>query len=411
MRVLLLGLMAMVCGSVLTACDSGPEPLSVDDFLQQHWPAIIPPQGEPPQGYSAQEASLDPDDCGACHAAQFEQWRGSLHHQTMGLGIQWQLQLMDQQQGDKCLACHAPLAEQKALTAMHQQWPNQPSAAVPAWVPKQLADDGLVCAACHVRRHQRFGPPPRQQPAGDLPHDGFVISKAFQDSRFCATCHQHKVEQNPPTINGKLHMDTYRQWQMSAQGRAGIQCQQCHMPDRQHLWRGIHDADMTRSALVVNFEVQRSAQNQVRITSSLTNQGAGHHFPTYMVPKIELVFELLKPDAEVERELYRHVIGWQVNVALDRERFDTRIPAGETVRLSFPVNLPGSTDEQWAIRLRVEVAPREHYERTFRQSLQHADRLPPKTLNTLREALAEAEATRYRLLEQQRMIPALPIAN
>jgi hypothetical protein len=130
-----------------------------------------------------------------------------------------------------------------------------------------------------------------------------------------------------------------------------------------------------------------------------------------MVPKIELVFELLKPDAEVERELYRHVIGWQVNVALDRERFDTRIPAGETVRLSFPVNLPGAADEQWAIRLRVEVAPREHYERTFRQSLQHADRLPPKTLNTLREALAEAEATRYRLLEQQRMIPALPIAN
>jgi hypothetical protein len=380
------------------------------EFLSKHWPVVLPPQGEPPVNFTPEQASLDPQACGVCHADQYKQWQTSLHSHTMGPGIQWQLQLMSQQAGNKCLRCHAPLAEQKALVALQHNWPNVPDKAVPDWVPSNLADAGLVCAACHVRRHQYFGPPAKQTMSGDLPHGGFTASKAFQDSRFCATCHQHNEKENPPRVNGKLQEDTWNQWQQSPQAQQGIHCQSCHMPDRQHLWRGIHDVAMTRQALDIQLLVKRTGANAVNVEVALHNIGAGHHFPTYMVPKVELILRLRNRDSAKAYVFHRYVIGWQVNVALTEEQFDTRIPAGETRRLQIPLTLQ-EADVHWDIELEVKVNPREHYERTFIQSLQYADTLPAATLATLRKALKEAQATRYRLLQLQEPVPLWNIAN
>lgn len=418
---LLLYLMSCLvwCGLafMLIACDRGTandtEQTSNSEFLSRHWPAVLPPQGEPPAAFTSLEASLDPQSCGECHVAQFKQWQSSLHSHTMGAGIQWQLQLMSQQAGNKCLRCHAPLAEQKALVALKHNWPNAPDKALPDWLPANLADAGLVCAACHVRRHQYFGPPAKQTTqttSGDFPHAGFTASKAFQDSRFCATCHQHNEKDNPPRVNGKLQEDTWNQWQQSPQAQQGIHCQNCHMPNRQHLWRGIHDADMTRQALDIQLRLKRTGANTVNVEVALHNQGVGHHFPTYMVPKVTLIFSLRNKDSGKEHIFHRYVIGWQVNVALTEEQFDTRIPAGETRHLQIPLTLP-EADAHWDVELAVEVMPREHYERTFLQSLKYADKLPAKTLNILRQALSEAQATHYRLLQLQEPVPLWNIAN
>lgn len=396
----------------LMACDrvteNDKQQAAISKFMAEHWPAVIPPQGNPPAGYTPQESSLGSMVCGECHAAQFEQWRTSLHSHSMGPGIQWQLQLMTQEQGNKCLQCHAPLAEQKALVALQHQWPNAPDGLPPAWVTPDLADAGLVCASCHVRRHQRFGPPPRQATPGELPHGGFSVSNAFQDSRFCAPCHQ--FPDDGPRVNGKLKEDTWEQWRQSPQASQGLHCQNCHMPDRQHLWKGIHDLDMTRQALDVQLKVQRTAADAVIVEALLHNRGAGHHFPTYMVPKVTLAFSLRNRETAEERVFHRHIIGWQVNVALTEEEFDTRIPAGDMHRLQLPVKLPGA-DGLWEIAVSIDVAPREHYERTFRQSLKHADRIPALTLATLRQALREAEASRYQLLQLNEIVPSWPIAN
>jgi len=107
---------------------------------------------------------------------------------------------------------------------------------------------------------------------------------------------------------------------------------------------------------------------------------------------------------------HRYVIGWQVNVALTKEQFDTRIPAGETRHLQIPLTL-NELDAHWDIELDVEVKPREHYERTFQQSLKYADTLPVATLTTLRQAIREAQATHYRLLQLQQPVPLWNIAN
>jgi hypothetical protein len=367
---------------------SSPSPAGdvVDLFLQQHWNHPLPPHGNPPKHFSQGEASLDPQQCGACHVTQFNDWKKSLHSQTMGPGILWQLRLMNQEQANACLNCHAPLAEQKALLAIEHQWPNAPASTLPHYVPPQLGHEGLTCAACHVRQHQRFGPQPRETIIADaLPHNGFTVAPAFEDSRFCATCHQ--FPKDGPRTAGKLREDTLQQWQASQYPSKNQQCQSCHMPDRKHQWQGIHSPAMVQSALT--FALARRGN---QITATITNSGAGHHFPTYMVPKVIIQLSLVNANHE-RRQLGEDIIGWQVDVSLTQELFDNRIPAGQTRQ--FSVTLPSNSLPEDVIELRVQVQPREHYERTFLSVLEQADKLDATTLALLQSAYQEAAATHF----------------
>jgi hypothetical protein len=388
-------LTALLCLLLLVGCGKQAPP-AVEAFLQNHWSDPLPPQGGPPAGFSELEASLAPQACGQCHAEQFEAWRGSLHSKAMGPGLLWQLQLMDQTQGNRCLRCHTPLAEQKALLALELGWPGVPRQAPPAYVTPDLAHQGLVCAACHVRGHQRFGPPPRVKKLGDAPHGGFVIAEAFQDSRFCAHCHQ--FPDDGPRIAGKLQEDTYQQWLASPYAQEGPQkrtCQDCHMPDRRHLWRGIHDAEMTRKALDVSLQLTNLGGNRYQARAVVRNSGAGHHFPTYMVAKAELQFLLQHADGR-EQWLDRHVIGWQVDTGITRELADTRLAAGEA--RTYLQNLQAPAGGDWRLALIIRIAPGEHYERIYRDSLTRVAQFPATVEPLLRRALSNAEANRYPLL-------------
>lgn len=385
----------MVCAfALLPGCGEKPAP-TTEAFLKHHWVDPLPPQGTPPAAFSPLEASLSPQACGTCHAAQLAEWQTSLHSKTMGPGLRWQLILMNQDQGNRCLRCHAPLAEQKALVAMELGWPNAPIQPPPDYVDTDLAHQGLVCAACHVRGHQRFGPPPRGAVTDQGPHGGFTVSKAFEDSRFCATCHQ--FPDDGPRTTGKLNEDTYQQWLASPYAKDGPgkqTCQSCHMPDRKHQWRGIHDPEMTRRAIEVTLNLRALGDGHYEALAKVRNSGAGHHFPTYMVPKVELVF--YRHDADDGRvELGRHVIGWTVDTPIKHELSDTRIPAGETrdFRQSF-----SATKGNWRVELVMRVLPAEHYERIYRDSLSRADQLPAAAVPLLQRAFDEAMATRYELL-------------
>ncbi len=375
----------------------------VDAFLRHHWHDPLPPQGNPPAAFSALEASLSPQACAQCHTEQYADWRESLHSRTMGPGLRWQLMLMDQEQGNRCLRCHAPLAEQKALVALEHGWPNAPAQPPPDFVPHDLGHAGLVCAACHVRGHRRFGSPPRGTPATDGPHGGFTVSEAFSDSRFCAHCHQ--FPEDGPRLAGKLQEDTYAQWLASDHAREGPDrqtCQSCHMPGRKHLWRGIHDPEMTRRAISVDLHLRDLGDGRHEAVATVRNVGAGHHFPTYMVPKVELAF--VRHGAGGAQELGRQLIGWQVDTGITREIADTRIPAGGMREFRQPFAASGA---DWRVELIVRVFPGEHYERIFRDSLAHAARLPPTAVPLLRQSLANVEGARYELLR----VEARPIAN
>ncbi len=385
-----------------------PAPIAdpIEQFLATHWANPLAPQGEPPAHFSELEAALAPEACGQCHAAQYRDWRTSLHSRAIGPGILWQFHVLDQVESNRCLRCHAPLAEQKALVALDRRWPGAPATPPPAYVAPDLHRQGLVCAACHVRRHQRFGPARAEGTASaatPLPHGGFTASAAFADSRFCATCHQF-----PPTgrrLNDKLLENSYEEWRGSRAAQEGRNCQSCHMPDRRHLWRGIHDREMVQRGLARQLVVTRVDGARGHARATLRSVDIGHYFPTYVVAKVYVTLHLRR-QGSVLAELAHRVIGRTADVDLAQELADTRIPPGGEVGLDADIELVSG--EPLEVELRIEVAPAEHYERMFQTMLERNLKLDAPGHALLREALRQARAKRYRLDSIVVTVPSRP---
>jgi hypothetical protein len=289
---------------------------------------------------------------------------------------------MDQLSANKCMDCHAPLSEQKALMAMYMNYPSKPDRPIPSYITEDLHLKGLVCAACHVREHKRYGPLPSKSLTSSIPHGGFEVRKFFQDSEFCAVCHQ--FPKDGERTNGKLRQNTYEEWKNSKFYLKGITCQNCHMPNRMHTWRGIHDRDTVLRAISVEVWIDRD-----KLNIKLTNTGAGHNLPTYMVPKIFV------EAYQGNKEIVRGTVGWMVDeYNLEKEIFDTRIPPGRS--LIFTGNV-ANTEE--TIELIIRVSPKEHYYRAFSRFLnERGDNLPQDVKELLKDAIKESKKSDYILI-------------
>ena len=364
-------------------------------FLSPHWRLPVPAQGEAPVGFSDAERSLDPQICGACHPKQLAEWRTSLHAAAFSPGFAGQLvegALAHPAEIRACQRCHAPLAEQQPFNA---------ALAPEALFDAELRAQGIVCASCHVRSYRHFGPPRRAElpplPA-TLPHGGFEEREEYLDSRFCAACHQFFDDAG---ANGKPVENTYKEWLASPQAEAGRQCQDCHMPDRQHLWRGIHEPEMVRAAIDVELSPLTLSGSRLEAVLVLRNRDVGHAFPTYVTPRVELV--LVQRDAageELDATRLSAVIGRQVDLGSMREIFDTRVRPGESVKLEYAVERAEGAAELLG---RVRVDPDFHYRAVF-----------DSLLDTLRDAAARAQieearrrisTTPYTLVEIRRELP------
>lgn len=383
----------------------------VSAFLEKHWSRPLASQTSAPQPLSPLEASLAPSDCGQCHAAQYGDWQTALHAQAMGPGLMGQLITMApdaRAEHQDCLRCHAPLAEQAdSLSAAIVSAQTAPVKSVQGRrgngaAPSPLHEQGLVCAACHLRAQEVFGPPRRDGSAPDaaqraaLPHGGFTATTAFADSRFCAACHQ--FEPDGFALNGKLLENTYEEWKASRHAREGRSCQSCHMPERRHLWRGIHDPDMVRAAVEFTPALGAVADGLVNATLSVRNTGAGHYFPTYVTPKVILEIEQIDgagrglPTTRQERIIQR-----EVPLDLEREIADTRLPPDGELRFAYRQRLQTGA-RGLVFRLRVE--PDEFYARFYRSLLDSDQAGQGKAM--ISEALKRAEASGFIALEERR---------
>jgi hypothetical protein len=340
---------------------------SVTEFVRRHWAAPLRPQGPPPRGWNALESSLQPKDCGACHPVQYGDWRTSVHALSMGPGVAGQLDEMattDPASALECYVCHAPLAEQS---------PTRRTAA--GIVPNPVHDgtlrpQGVVCASCHVRGHLRFGPPRRDgslasaTPRQRLPHRGVTRTRAFLASEFCRDCHQFRPDGF--AVNGKLLQDTYEEWKASPFAAQGIQCQDCHMPDRRHLWRGIHDEAMVRSGIEITLAPDvptLTAGEEFSVTLEVKNARVGHAFPTYVTPRVILRGELVGVAGEVVAGSRREtIVAREVELDLSRELSDTRLAPGQSARLRYTGRAESSA---LSLRLLVIVEPDAFYTRFF----------------------------------------------
>ncbi|MCM2306676.1 MAG: hypothetical protein NDI91_04290 [Sulfuritalea sp.] len=387
----------------LAACSEAPPPVSKASlagedaaaFLKAYWQRPLPAQGPAPAHFSPLEAALDPASCGTCHVQQYQDWSGALHAKAMGPGLLGQLQNMpaeDRDEHQACIRCHAPLAEQadSLVAALSRGKPDKGGG---------LHQQGMVCATCHMRGYQVFGPARRDgmvpTPADKLPHDGWQVSAAFADSRFCASCHQ--FEPDDFALNGKLLENTYAEWQASRYAKEGKTCQSCHMPDRRHLWRGIHDRDTVRSGVTIAVSAPRIESGAVSAMLSVLNSGTGHFFPTYVTPRIVAeVFQAGANGRAIAGTRVEYVIGRQVALDLSREIADTRLAPDAEARLDYrrPLDPKART-----LGYRVRVEPDNFYTGFYRSLLADGAGRGEKLI---RQALADSLASHFVLFEESR---------
>ena len=371
-------------GFVFALMVSGAAQLLPPDF----WRYPLAPQGKASRAWTQVERSLRPEDCGTCHFDKLEEWRTSLHANAFSPGLVGQLLTFNAKETAACMQCHAPLAEQwQAFEAARRRG----QAHLPA--EQGLAVTGNSCAACHLRSHRRFGPPKRgtgaigqSEPSG--PHGGVMRTANFQKSEFCAACHQFPQEQ---AVNGKPLENTIVEWQVSPAAREGKTCQSCHMPDRKHLWRGIHDPEMVRSGLTPEFV---SGPDSARFR--LTNTGVGHAFPTYVTPKVVMKGVALDKAG-------KPIAGSEVSYVIQRrvasvgnewiERSDTRLLPGKSISLEIP------WPDSGAVRLWLEVQPDDFYDHQVYDRLLHE--LPKNTsaAKLITQADRRAKTSHFRLFE------------
>ncbi|MBA3457141.1 MAG: c-type cytochrome [Deltaproteobacteria bacterium] len=341
--------------------------------------APVAPQGPVPPSLAPAQASLSAQQCARCHAKQYREWQGSIHAAAASPGLIAQLDYsLGAVQGESCQRCHDPLAEQRT--------------------DRSLRSEGISCAGCHVRSWERHGPPdvsPSLLPLASYPLKTLEI---YERGDFCMPCHQL-----PPrtAVNGKPLLNTYKEWLEGPYMRRGVQCQHCHMPNREHTVLGIHDRATFRQGYELAADAFRKG-GALSVLAELTNVGAGHYLPTTPTPVVWLRVELLddrgaviegaSAELRIGRDIYFDT-AWH-------ERADTRIPPGERAVLARAWR-GGRTGAATAARITVEVHPDSYYEGLYAVRLR--GKLAPEARALNEQALARARSTHY--IAEQRTIP------
>ncbi len=336
----------------------------------------IPAQGTPPTSLAPAQASLSERQCARCHAKQAREWTTSVHAAATSWGLGARELDHAVEEGSSCNRCHAPLAEQQPGATSYDS---------------ALRSEGVTCAGCHVRNWERRGPPRRAPSLLPSPSYPLVELAIYERSDFCLACHQL-----PPrtAVNGKPLLNTYKEWLEGPYMARGVQCQHCHMPNREHTWLGIHDRDTVRQGIKLTASATRSSDGLVAVTARLTNAGAGHYLPTTATPALVITIELLDAKgvaiegARAERRIgrsIRYTNGWQ-------EDADTRIPPGETTSMMRSWR-KGRTPQATTARVTVEVQPDAYYEGLYTERL--AAKLPAATRTAYEAAVARARSSHY----------------
>ena len=259
----------------------------------------------PKQAPPAPMASLSAQTCNACHGEIHDQWATSGHSRSATNPV-YLAATRAMGNPPECLNCHLPLENQRP-TLHFGPGSSGPSSSNPAYSPT-LAQEGVTCAACHVRDGIIYGP--RQLHPSEAPHP-VAEAAMLRDSTACSFCHQISLqgaEEHP-------FMDTVGEWLRSPWGEAGIPCQQCHMPRTSgiiagsryaafssHEFLSNRDPKAMRRAVTLEIDLRKhkiERGSRLRASATLMNTGAGHAVPTGDPShQLELRFEVLDANGE-----------------------------------------------------------------------------------------------------------------
>jgi len=278
------------------------------------------------RGLHAVEATPPPDlgrsvaACGECHERAVQQWRRSRHavaSRNPTFVAAW-----ERWPNGWCVNCHAPLAEgqRQALGGL-----ARPGAFVapPVTDGSSLWDEGVTCAACHLREGELLT---AREPtaAAEAAHD-LVVEPALAGAAACVGCHEFPLQLHSPPAGGfslgtTPAQATASEWMTStaavssaavssaavssaavssaavssaavssaavssaavssaaapAAAPEGEVCQDCHMGRNGHSFPGAHSPDLVRDLLEVSV-----AREGTAVALTVAAPGAAHRVPT-----------------------------------------------------------------------------------------------------------------------------------
>ena len=163
------------------------------------------------------------------------------------------------------------------------------------------------------------------------------------------------------------------------------------MPDRRHLWRGVHDPEMVKGGVTIVATAPRNESGTVSAKLTIANTGTGHYFPTYVTPTV--IAEGFQEDARGQRlegTRREYVIARQVSPDLSAEIADTRLAPDQQAALDYRAAL--HTDaHSFVFRIRVE--PDAFYTGLYRSLLE--GNAAGKGKGLIQQALEESLASHF----------------
>ena len=319
----------------------------------------------PHQNIPAGLDSLKAESCGQCHQAIYDEWKTSVHskaYQDPFFHAYW----TKDKHSWVCLNCHAPLENQQAtlikdiprdrVEKAHQETNPQ--------FDPEYQKEGVTCAACHVRDGVILGP--FEDSAAPHPTK---FDPNFHTAQVCYRC--HNVISGPAQFYNVGPCGTYAEYEGKFfMKERGFICQSCHMPEiqrpvatdgpirqgRQHLWRGGHDPEMIKRAVAIQLVANPSAPKpgeNVEVTLTLINAGAGHKLPTGDPDRhftVEFMVEdLNQRTLESQKDTMGRWIMWQPAIV---ELYDNRLMPLASRDYTFTYRLPKELD---GLRLKARV--------------------------------------------------------
>lgn len=329
------------------------------------WPTALPLGAQAlPEGL----ANLSAQGCNACHSQAHDGWEHSAHAQAWNDPV-YQAAIQRVGGSTLCRSCHLPLANQHprlAVGYIDQDVSRPDLKPNPAWEPTLMAE-GVTCAACHVREGTILGT--HESPGAPHP---VAVSAELASATMCATCHQMTW----PGAD-KPFYDTFGEWESSAWSKAGVRCQDCHMPPvagaataSRFAAAASHGftADLRRALSVGVSLGSPEVQRGVAFTGQLRvqNTGAGHAVPTGTPFRADILeIDLIGADGKPLAPTVTHTLARVVDEKPPYKTLsDSRLMPGAevVVPLSFLVDQKkpaGTATLQVSLRERVGSSPGE----------------------------------------------------
>ncbi len=320
---------------------SQPAEVSNIHPLTKSWEIAVPNQ-EVPKGLF----SLSAEDCGSCHTQHYQEWKMSTHAHAW-TDLQFQAELKKESSPIMCINCHIPLQNQQEyfVDGYVDGDIYQPVKRLNPKFDRDLQQEGINCASCHVRDGAVIG----TTGSTKAPHKT-VKDPKFLSETLCISCH-NAVAVVTPTL--ACSFETGDEWK--AGPYYGQQnCISCHMDTIQREWMvgygeklshrhyfpgsGIPKIDTVKTMMKNGFafypsllEKKYSLSDSIFFKLKIKNEFAGHKVPTGDPERFFIIhFALTNKNGDIVSENeYRIGEHWQWHPAVKKIEDNNLLPNEE----------------------------------------------------------------------------------